>query len=139
MASKKYQPSSPRLSVRRQVSKRKEDRRRHRIAVALIAVFVLAIGAVIAYGYFTTFVLPPRRLVVRVNDATYTLGDMVNLIRVSQKTAEFNGQKVDLTQLPFTLIADLMNNELIVQAAPRYGLSDVSDEEIQQQLHIFQI
>ena len=107
--------------------------KRRRLALALIGLMVLAIGGILIAGYALIFVLPSREIVVRVNDVTYTRGDMVKLIRVSQKGMEFLGGQFNATNDIFQTLQLFVENEIIAQSAPTLGLS-VTDEEIQAQI-----
>ena len=60
-----------------------------------VGVAIFLILAVFAVGYVIAFVLPPRELVVRVNDVKYTRGDLVELVRIKQRGAEFAGGSID--------------------------------------------
>ena len=74
---------------RHQAVRTERDVNRRRIALAVIGVMLLAIASIVIAGYVLIFVLPSREVVVRVNDVTYTRGDMVKLLRVSQKGIEY--------------------------------------------------
>ena len=105
------------------------DKQRRRLAFALIAVLLLVFAGTGTFFYIKTFILPHKHLVVRVNDVRYTLGDMLVLVRVKQKQVESRGQVFDLTTAMFQTLQDLVQNEIIKQRAPEFGLS-VSEEEI---------
>lgn len=104
-------------------------KQRRRLAFALIAVLLLVFAGVGAFFYIETFISPHKHLVVRVNDVRYTLGDMLVLVRVRQKQVESRGQTFDLTTEMFQMLQDLVQNEIIKQRAPEFGLS-VSEKEV---------
>jgi len=107
--------------------------KKQRVAVIFIAVFMLLILGVVSFGYISTFVLPPRKLVVRVDDTRYTMGDMIKILRMMQLGSEFFGQRMDLSTVPFQIPLSLAQNEIIARNAPRYSLQ-VTDAEIDQEI-----
>ncbi|MBI4299391.1 MAG: peptidylprolyl isomerase [Chloroflexi bacterium] len=137
MTSRRQETKTAASSRRRQISRRQQERRKQLIALSAIGVFIALIGGIIAYGYATTFVLPPRQMVVQVNDLKYTAGDLVKILRQMQVGAEFAGQPLDLASAPFQVLTSLVDNELLERAAPRLGVTvfpDEIDEEIRSRL-----
>ena len=65
------------------------------MAIGAVGAAIFLILAVFAIGYVVAFVLPPRELVVSVNDVKYTRGDLVELVRIKQRSAEFAGESID--------------------------------------------
>ena len=61
------------------------------IVGAVIGLLLLLVTGIIVAGYVIIFVLPPRQLVVRVDDVSYTRGDLVKILRVRQAETEFLG------------------------------------------------
>ncbi len=118
---------------RHQALRTERDVNRRRIAVAVIGVMLLAIASIVIAGYVLIFVLPSREIVVRVNDVTYTRGDMVKLLRVSQKGMEFLGGQFNATNDIFQTLQLFVENEIISQSAPSLGIS-VTDDEITTQI-----
>ena len=118
---------------RHQALRTERDVNRRRIAVAVIGVMLLAIASIVIAGYVLIFVLPSREIVVRVNDVTYTRGDMVKLLRVSQKGMEFLGGQFNATNDIFQTLQLFVENEIISQSAPSLGIS-VTDDEIKTQI-----
>ena len=118
---------------RHQALRTERDVNRRRIAVAVIGVMLLAIASIVIAGYVLIFVLPSREVVVRVNDVTYTRGDMVKLLRVSQKGMEFLGGQFNATNDIFQTLQLFVENEIISQSAPSLGIS-VTDDEIKTQI-----
>lgn len=87
---------------------------------------VIAIPAV---GYFTTFVLPPRRTVVQVNDAKHTLGEIVKRTRASTNVELQAGSQPQLATLPFEVLNNLVDEELLRQNASSIGVV-VTQEDV---------
>ena len=108
-----------------------EERRRHRLALIIIGVLLLAITGIVVAGYVIIFVLPPQQLIVRVDDVSYTRGDMVKLLRIRQKALELDNSQQTLrsTDDIFQALQLIVENEVIAQVAPTEGIS-VSREEI---------
>lgn len=109
------------------------DVKRRRIGLVVIGAMLLAIAGIVIAGYAIIFVLPSREVVVRVNDVTYTRGDMVKLLRVSQKGMEFLGGQFNATNDIFQTLQLFVENEIIAQSAPSLGIV-VSEEEIRAQI-----
>ncbi len=114
---------------RKQLAQLQRNVKRRRLVLAISGVAMLLVLGVIISGYVVAFVLPPSQLVVRVDDVSYTRGDMVKLMRIKQRQAEFLGSEFQLSDEVFRTLQLLLENEIIAQAAPSYGIA-VSDEEI---------
>ena len=123
------------LSRRNRGGNLERDRRRQRVAIAIAAVVVALVIAIPIYGWVTTFVLPPREVIVRVNDVEYDMGYLVKLMRMVQRTTEAGGQQVNLGTVPFQMVQDLATNELIVQGAKAEGLT-VSEEDLDAEVRL---
>jgi hypothetical protein len=117
------------LSRRNRGGNLERDKRRQKVALSIAAVVVLLVIAIPVYGWVTTFVLPPREVIVRVNDVEYDMGYLVKLMRMVQRQTEASGQQVNLGTVPFQMVQDLATNELIVQGAKAEGLN-VTEEEL---------
>ena len=117
------------LGRRNRGSNLERDKRRQRVAIGIAVVVVLLVITIPIYGWITTFVLPPREVIVRVNDVEYDMGYLVKLMRMVQRTTEAGGQTVNLGTVPFQLVQDLATNELVVQGAQARGLT-VTPEEL---------
>ncbi len=111
------------------------DKRRQRVAIGIAVFVVLLVIAIPIYGWVTTFVLPPREVIVRVNDVEYDMGYLVKLMRMVQRQTEAGGQQVNLGTVPFQMVQDLATNELIVQGAQARGIQ-VTDEELDAELRL---
>lgn len=131
MESKRGAPS--RVDRRRDPVLQRERQRRQRIALGFIGFFLLIVTGIIIVGYVAIFVLPPQQLVVKVNDVEYTRGDMVKLLRVRQKGAEFFGGKFSTSTEIFQSLQNLVESEIISQSAPSLGIT-VSEEEVKAEI-----
>ncbi len=86
MVDEAQQTPEGRVDRRRLMARRRpEDEKRRRVAIAATAVFLLMLAGVVVAIYVVTFVRPPGELVMRVNDVSYSRGDMARLLRVRQR------------------------------------------------------
>ncbi len=107
-----------------------EERRRRRLALIIIGALILTVIGIAVAGYVIIFVLPPQQVIVRVGDVSYTRGDMVKLLQLRQKTLELTqAQGLRNSDDIFQALQLIVENEIISQAAPGYGIS-VSEEEV---------
>lgn len=119
----------PRVSARRrQISHRQRERKRQRLLMVFVAVVVLLIVAIPAYGYYDAFVEPPGRTVLTVNGVKHTLGEVAKVTRATVATMVSQGQTPEMSSLPFEVYINLVDEELIRQAAPRLDIFVTQDE-----------
>ncbi len=111
--------------------RRSAERRRQRIAIILGAVLILVIAGVVMAGVYQAFIHPPRVMAGEVRGVRFTMGDLVERIRVLQGIDRYQGGQVDLSTIPFQLLTDLIHAEILRQAAPGLGIS-ITDEEIEE-------
>ena len=133
MTSKKDPFRGFRSARQERLSRRQKEHRKQRIAMGLIASFIILVLGVVMYGYVTTFVLPPRQVIVRVDDTKYTMGDMIQVLRMMQRGSEFFGQKMDLSTVPFQVPLSLAQREIIARAVPRFNIN-VSEDHIDNEI-----
>ena len=108
-----------------------ERRRRRRLYSSVaIGVFLLAVVfGVVVFGYYREFSRPPRIWAGSVNNVEFTMGDLVQRIRVLQGVNRYDGGRVDLSTVPFEYLQNLINVEILRQAAPEMGIQP-SEEAI---------
>ena len=123
------------LGRRNRGSNLERDRRRGRVAIAIALAVVLLVLAIPIYGWVTTFVLPPREVIVRVNEKSYDMGYLVKLMRMVQRQTEASGQTVNLGTVPFQMVQDLATNELVAQGAQGLGL-EVTPEDLDAEVRL---
>ena len=121
------------IDRRRAVVQQPRFRLRQKITFITLALSIAAILGIFIVGYIIAFVLPPRELVVRVNDVEYHRGDLVELVRINQKTAEFFGGTFDASSSVFESLQMIVENEIILQSAPSHGIT-VSESEVDAQI-----
>jgi hypothetical protein len=95
---------------------------------------IMAIAAIVAVGYYREFYQPPRVMACEIRGEAYTMGDLVQRIRVLQGINRYQGGFVDLSRVPFEILQGLCNAEILRQASPGLGIT-VTEEHIQQALH----
>ena len=105
----------------------RRERRRRYWSIG-IGVFLLAVifGVVIA-GYYREFYRPPRTWAGSVNNVEFTIGDLVQRIRVLQGVNRYQGGRVDLSRVPFEYLQNLINAEILRQKAPELGIKPNND------------
>jgi parvulin-like peptidyl-prolyl isomerase len=94
--------------------------------LAFAGVVILAILVIPAYGYYATFVAPPRRTAVEVNGVKHSLGEVAKISK-SFASASGGGQ-TDLSTLPLQIVNNLITEELVAQRAPELGITVAQDE-----------
>jgi hypothetical protein len=106
---------------------------RNRPFVIGALIFVILVMAIPAYGFYLRYVVPPTEVAVKVEDKTYTRGDIVNYIRFFQRLSEDLGVPFELGTSAFEAMQTLQSNELAYHLAPRYGIT-VEQHEVDDQL-----
>lgn len=112
-------------------SRRSVERRRQRIAIILGTALILVIAGVVLAGVYQAFILPPRVMAGEVRGVRFTMGDLVERIRVLQGIDRYQGGQVDLSTIPFQLLTDLLHAEILRQAAPGLAIN-VTDDQIEE-------
>ncbi len=119
----------PRVGARRrQASRAQRERRRQRLLMAFVVVVVLLIVGIPAYGYYDAFVEPPRRTILTVNGVEHTLGEVATVTRATVATMVSQGQTPELSSLPFEVYINLVDEELMRQAAPQLDIFVTQDD-----------
>lgn len=130
--SKKPRPDakSKPVPTKRQLSRwRREERRRRIILFAGIAVIVCVVGLA-GYSVYDTEIKPWHETVIRVNDTEFDMDYYVTMLRV---ILEEQGEPQNLYSI-FPMLTDkIIDDELVRQAAPEYGIS-VTEEEVTQRV-----
>ncbi len=119
-------PGSPSTAERR-------ERRRRYWSIGIGTSLLVVIFGVVIVGYYREFYRPPRVWAGSVNDVEFTMGDLVQRIRVLQGVNRYQGGRVDLSVVPFENLQKLVNVEILRQAAPGLGIKP-SEEAINNEL-----
>jgi len=85
-------------------------------------ILIMAIVAIVAVGYYREFYNPPRVTAGAIRGVEFSMGDLVERIRVVQGINRYQGGKVDLSVVPFEYLQGLLNSEILRQAAPSIGI-----------------
>ena len=85
------------------------------------AVILVALLAFPIYAFVRTFTLPPREVAVRVEDSTYTRGDVVDFIRFRQRLTEEVGGQFELGTSLFEALQVIQDNEIAFKLAAPAG------------------
>jgi hypothetical protein len=104
------------------------DRQRQRVAIAIGALSLLIIIGLPVWGYITTFVLPPGKVIARVNEEAITQGDLLDKLQILQRGSEVSGQKLDLGTTPFQVFESMVQNQIIKQFGPELQIAATQEE-----------
>lgn len=126
---RRFQPGDRRL----QRSKHEQDTQRQRLFIVAAVLIVLAILVIPGYGYYKSFVAPPRVLVAQIRDTKLTAGDLLQRLRLQQGLNRSSGQNLDLSSLPFEYLLRMTADEIIRQEAPNLGIT-VTEADIEADL-----
>lgn len=110
------------------------ERLQGRVAWGVGVALILVIFGVLAAGYYQKFYKPPRVWAGSVRDAEFTMGDLVQRIRVLQGVT---GQ-VNLSVVPFEYLQHMLSAEILRQAAPGLGIritEQDTDEALRQKFY----
>ena len=106
-------------------SRSTREQRHERLAWGIGAGLLVLVIGIVVFGFYQEFYRPPRVWAGSVRDQEFKMGDLVERIRVLQG---LSGQ-VDLSTVPFEYLRDLLNAEVLRQAAPNLGFR-LTDEDI---------
>ncbi len=109
------------------------QRRHRRVGVGIGAAFLFIIAGVVALGYYQEFYKPPRVWAGSVRNVEFTMGDLVDRIRVLQGLDRRQGGRVDLGRVPFEILEELIDAEILRQESHVLGI-DVTDDDIEREL-----
>lgn len=110
-------------------SRAKPERLQMRVAWGVGVALILVIFGVLAAGYYQKFYKPPRVWAGSVRDAEFTMGDLVQRIRVLQG---LTGQ-VNLSVVPFEYLQHMLSAEILRQAAPGLGIR-ITEQDVDEAL-----
>ncbi|MBE0415419.1 MAG: peptidylprolyl isomerase [Dehalococcoidia bacterium] len=116
--------------TRRRLARWQRERRRRRIIITLGVLIILTVMAVIVYGFYTTSIAPPRRLLSTVNGTSITAGEYRDALRLYPYSGS---AEAPLLMLEENELVRQGAEEFIAQGAPADELS-VSDDEIDERI-----
>jgi hypothetical protein len=94
------------------------ERAKQRSVIVAGIIAVLFIVGIPAYGYWTTFVAPPRNVVLQIDSTNYTLGYMHRYL----DGVRAGGGQLDMSVEPFRFLQLLEQNELTRRGAISKGI-----------------
>jgi parvulin-like peptidyl-prolyl isomerase len=117
---------------------RRRQERAFRARRVLLIIFGLALVLIVtvpAFGYYVVFVQPKQEVVIRVNDAEFTMNTLIKMARrtILQGMAVGQYDPQVTTELIIGAIGEIQHDEILRQSAPRMGIT-VTEEDIQWQL-----
>ncbi|MCI0797175.1 MAG: hypothetical protein J4O06_00205 [Chloroflexi bacterium] len=112
---------------RRESSRASRERRHQRTAITIGVGLLLLIFGIVSFGFYQEFYRPPRVWAGSVRDVEFTMGELVQRIRVLQG---LSGQ-VDLSIVPFEYLRNLLDAEVLRQAGAGLGIS-VTEGDVDQ-------
>ena len=120
---------TPRVAARKRAAQRPEGRRRRqRLGIGIVVALILVMSGLLVTGYVIFFVFPPQEVIIRVNDVSYTRGDMVRFLRLRQATTQAAGGQFNPGEDIFQTLQLIAENEIIAQSAPKFGISVTRQE-----------
>ena len=122
--------------ARRRRNRSRQERRRQRVAIGIGVALILVIFGIVAFGYYREFYEPPRVMAGEIRGVKFTMGDLVERIRVLQGINRNHPQGagfVDLSVVPFEYLQDMLFAQIVIQAAPGLGLR-IAEEDIDAEL-----
>ena len=111
--------------ARAESSRSTREKRHEKLAWGIGSGLLVLVIGIVVFGFYQEFYRPPRVWAGSVRDQEFKMGDLVERIRVLQG---LSGQ-VDLSTVPFEYLRDLLNAEVLRQAAPNLGFR-LTDEDI---------
>lgn len=111
--------------ARAESSRSTREKRHEKLAWGIGSGLLVLVIGIVVFGFYQEFYRPPRVWAGSVRDQEFKMGDLVERIRVLQG---LSGQ-VDLSTVPFEYLRDLLNAEVLRQAAPDLGFR-LTDEDI---------
>lgn len=113
---------------RREATRRLLERRRQNWVLVLAAFVVLVVIAIPSVGFYMRFVVPPKQVIVSVNDVDRTMGQMVDRARARVATQVESGGQPQIANVPFDVLTTLIDEEVLFQGGPTLGVTATRDE-----------
>jgi parvulin-like peptidyl-prolyl isomerase len=136
---KKQKKSTPkRAPTKHQLSKWQRQTKMRRVVIIAASVFLAGILSWVGYGYYKDNVAPSREVVIKVNDASFSMGYFVKML--DAYTAGMNYTEISsYGSYIANMVADeIINAELSGQGAKNLGI-EVTAEEIDTKLEEYEL
>ena len=109
--------------------RRQREHQQQRWVLAFAGVVIFVILVIPSYGYYATFVAPPRRTAIEVNGVKHSLGEVAKVSKAfAAAYVGSSGGQPDLSTLPLQVVNNMVSDELVVQRAPELGITVTQDE-----------
>ena len=133
MAKKQKKTTPKRAPTKHQLSKWQRQTKIRRIVIIAAVVFLAGILGWVGYGYYKDNVAPSRAVVIKVNDASFSMGYFVKML--DAYTASMNYTEISsYGSYIANMVADeIINAELSRQGARNLGI-EVTTEEVDEGL-----
>lgn len=118
---------------RRLAVKGRTNSTRQKLSFLIIGAALVIIATILAVGYIVAFVMPPREVVVKVNDTNYSRGDLIKALRVRQEGAKFFGMDFEASKEIFEALQLFIEDEILTQVAAKWNIT-VTEDEINRQI-----
>jgi len=106
---------------------------RRKLLFIIIGGALILIAGILIAGYVVAFVLPPREIIIKVNDISYSRGDLIKVLRVRQEGAKFFGMDFEASKEIFTALQLFIEDEILSQVAAKWNIT-VTNDEIDRQI-----
>jgi len=128
LAKKQKKATLKRAPTKRQLSKWQRQTRIRRFVIIASVVFLAGILSWVGYGYYKDNIAPYREVVIKVNDASFTMGYYVNML--DAYTVGMNRTEIySYGSYIANMVADeIVNAELSRQGAKNLGIEVTPDE-----------
>jgi len=124
LAKKNKSRKVKREPTRHQISKWQQQKKRQRIIFTIGIVIIVAVVAITLVGWYFSQYQPLHETAIKVNDAEFDMSYFID-------TLEFHGKNQSpefMQHMTDSIVDDIVQNELIRQAAMELGITASSDE-----------
>ncbi len=126
MANKKQNTPARRAPTKRQLSRWERENRSKRITLLVGSFVVLVVVALVGFGAYAKYVVPPRETAFKVNGKSFDMDHYVKVMR----WLTVNGRDLQ-SATPDAMERNIVNPELLKEAAPDLGLTITPEESIE--------
>ena len=138
MAKKQKKATPKRAPTKHQLSKWQRQTKIRRVVIIAAVVFLAGILSWVGYGYYKDSIAPSREVVIKVNDASFTMGYYVKML--DAYTAGMNSTAIYSygNYIAGTVADEIIKAELSGQGAKNLGI-EVTTEEIDAKLEEYEL
>jgi parvulin-like peptidyl-prolyl isomerase len=138
LAKKQKKATPKRTPTKHQLSKWQRQTKIRRVVIIAAVVFLAGILSWVGYGYYKDNIAPSREVVIKVNDASFTMGYYVKML--DAYTVGMNRTEIySYGSYIANMVADeIINSELSRQGAKTVGI-EVTPDEIDTKLEEYEL